>query len=444
MSHPQDLPLRDQVAAVASGELDPGELLDATLARIEERNPGLNAVVATFPEESRRMLAEAPPGPLHGVPIGVKDQFALPWYGPTDGTAAQTLAPGESGVFRRLRDAGAVVACVNHMAWWGADSTSVSAGYGPVGNPWNPAHVAGGSSGGSASAVGARMVAGSVGADGGGSIRIPAAYCGVTGIKPTFGSVPPDGNVHGYLTMDSAGPFGRDAADTRLLAEVLTGRELPRGDASGLRVGLIRSPFWEDIDPAVEEACSSLLDAAGWRLEDVVLPRAELARIAAVLQLTLEGLPSIDLENDLAAAGPVMSGLVKFELAIPAEAFVRAQRVRSVLRRGLRDIFESGIDLVAWPSVPAPAPPIEAPMVELPSGPMPPDPVNVKQAGLGNLAGTPAMSVPAGTHPSGLPIGLQLLGPWGGEAALLDAAEHLERATDREFVDATPELGATT
>jgi Asp-tRNA(Asn)/Glu-tRNA(Gln) amidotransferase A subunit family amidase len=179
VSHPQDLPLRDQAAAVASGELDASELLRATLERIEERNGALNAVVATFPEDSERMLAEAPDGPLKGVPVAVKDQFQIPFRAPQDGTPQPMAPPGESGIFRRLRDAGAVVVGVTNMHYLGGGSTGIQSAYGPVGNPWNPAHVGGGSSGGSASSVGARMVAGSVGADGGGSIRLPAAYCGV-------------------------------------------------------------------------------------------------------------------------------------------------------------------------------------------------------------------------------------------------------------------------
>ena len=104
MTHPQDLSLREQAAAVAGGELDPVELLDATLARIEERDGELNSVVATFPEGSREMLASAPAGPLHGVPIAVKDMYTLPWRGPRDGTANEQLPPGESAVFRALRD----------------------------------------------------------------------------------------------------------------------------------------------------------------------------------------------------------------------------------------------------------------------------------------------------------------------------------------------------
>src|SRR5687767_1342822 len=159
MSHPQDLSLREQAAAVASGALDPGELLDATLTRIDERDAALNSVVVRFPDEARQMLADAPQGPLHGVPVVVKDMFRLPWYAPRDGAPAEAAPPGESAVYRRLRDAGAVIVGIGQAHYWGAGSTGHVSAWGPVGNPWNPAHCAGGSSGGSASAVGARLAA---------------------------------------------------------------------------------------------------------------------------------------------------------------------------------------------------------------------------------------------------------------------------------------------
>ncbi|MEA2427755.1 MAG: aspartyl-tRNA(Asn)/glutamyl-tRNA(Gln) amidotransferase subunit, partial [Thermoleophilaceae bacterium] len=168
-AHPQDLSLRAQAAAVAAGQLDPAELLEATVARIEERDTELNAVVARFPEESRRMLAAAPRGPLHGVPVAVKDMFALPWRAPRDGTDHEQLPAGESGVYRLLRDAGAVIVGVTNMHFWGGGSTGHVSAYGPVGNPWDTTHCGGGSSGGSAAAVGARLTAGAVGTDGGGS-----------------------------------------------------------------------------------------------------------------------------------------------------------------------------------------------------------------------------------------------------------------------------------
>jgi Asp-tRNA(Asn)/Glu-tRNA(Gln) amidotransferase A subunit family amidase len=436
VSHPQDLSLAAQAAAIASGELDAAELLRATLERIEERNPELNAIVATFPEDSEKMLADAPDGPLKGVPVAVKDQFRIPFRAPRDGTEHEMAPPGESGIFRRLREAGAVVVGVTNMHYLGGGSTGVQSAYGPVGNPWNPKHVGGGSSGGSASSVGARIVAGSVGADGGGSIRLPAAYCGVTGIKPTFAAVPVDGNIHGYLDLDALGPFGRDAADARLRLEALMATELPPGDASRLRVGIPRF-FWENLDPEIEQACKAALDAAGWERRDVNVDGQEHVRIATALNLVLPGVPEWP-DEGLETADPVSRAYGKFARLLPAHALVRVQRVRSLLRRSLRDVFDE-VDLLALPTVPAPAPPIENPTVSLPAGDEPADRANVRQTGLGNLTGTPGINVPVGIHSSGLPMGLQLMATWQAEARLLDAAEHIEQATSREFVDATPQ-----
>jgi Asp-tRNA(Asn)/Glu-tRNA(Gln) amidotransferase A subunit family amidase len=440
--HPQDLSLREQSAMIARGELDPQELLEATLERIGERDGELNSIVATFPGESRRMLAEAPPGPLHGVPVAVKDMFALPWRAPRDGSAHEQLPAGESGVYRLLRDAGAVIAGVTNMHFWGGGSTGHISAYGPVGNPWSTDHCGGGSSGGSAAAVGARLVAAAVGTDGGGSIRLPAAYCGVSGLKGTYGATPRDGYTHGFSSLGVGGPMCRDAADAHLLGEVLFGRVLAPGEGSSLRVAIVREPFWADVDPEIDRACTDALAAAGWAREEIELAGAEHVRAATVLRLTLEALPAIQ-PHELADADPLTRALIKYEKLLPARHLVQADRIRALLRRELQRIFER-VDLIAWPTVPAPAPPIADPTVELPSGPSPADPANVAQTGLGNLAGIPGMSVPVGTHSSGLPMALQLQAAWGREQALLDAAEHLEHATGRQFVDAVPPIAAAT
>jgi len=436
MTHPQDLSLRHQASHLATGELDPRELLAATLARIDERDGALNSIAASFADESARMLAQAPPGPLYGVPVAIKDMFQLPWRGPRDGSAEEHLPAGESALYRRLRDAGAVIVAVTNMHLYGAGTTGEVSAYGPVANPWDPERCGGGSSGGSAAAVGARLVGGAVGTDGGGSVRLPAAYCGITGLKPTFAATPVEGYTHAYTTMGVAGPMCRDAADTRLLAETLIDRPLPKGDGSRLRAGVVSSPFWDDLDPDVERSCRATLEASGWPVEDVTLPGAEHALIASVLRLTMESLPAIRLDQ-LQELDPLTRALIKYELVIPARSLMRADRVRTLLRRSAEAAFDS-VDLLVWPTVPAPAPRIDNPTIELPSGLLPADVGNVRQAGFGNLCGLPGISTPVGQHPSGVPIGLQLHARWGGEALLLDAAEQIERATGRRHVDAVP------
>jgi Asp-tRNA(Asn)/Glu-tRNA(Gln) amidotransferase A subunit family amidase len=430
--HPQDLSLREQARAIADGELDSTELLEATLARIEERDHSVNSIAEFFGSESARMLAEAPEGPLSGVPVAVKDLFALPWRAPRDGAFANPygVGAGESGIYRRLRDAGAVVVAVTNMHEFGLGSTGHLSVYGPCRNPWDSTRCAGGSSGGSAAAVSARLVAGAVGTDGGGSIRFPSGYCGVTGLKLTWGQIPVDGFTHGYLSLGTAGPICRDAEDARLLGAVLAARPLEAGTARGLRVGVARAQLWDDLDPEVEQACTEALDRledGGMRREEVTITGAEHTVISTVLPLSMEGIPSTN-PAAMAAVEPHLSPLIraltKYQLLTPAAALLKAERVRALLRRSLAELFR-GFDLIAWPSLPAPAPPIEDPTVRLPSGEYPADFANVRLGGIANLAGVPALSVPCGFTKSRLPIGLQLLAPWGEEARLLDVAELL-------------------
>ncbi|HEX5983502.1 MAG TPA: amidase [Solirubrobacterales bacterium] len=448
MNEALDLSLRGQAAAIAAGEADAGELLEAALARIEERNPALNAVVETFPERSREMLAAAPAGPLHGVPVVIKDEWPLPWRAQRFGAAemlAET-APGESGPYRALRDAGAVIVGVGNMHELGAGSTGSLSVYGPARNPWDADRCPGGSSSGPAAAVAARMVAGAIGADGIGSIRYPAAYCGLTGLKPTFGRAAMEGHhMAGVSTTIVSGPLCADAADARLLASVLFGEELQAGEPRGLRIGVVRDEVAEDVAPAVREACEGaigeLREATGGEVREIALPELAAATLATVLIANSESLGGItpqrlnDLDPELS---PIGRGLLKYRVLLPATAVVKSQQLRTAARRRLAEVF-ADVDLIAWPTVPAAAPPLEAPLVELPSGTLTADQANVRGGALANLTGIPAVSVPVGSA-AGLPVALQLQATWGRDELLLDAAEALERANGRRWVDALPPL----
>ena len=443
-----DLSLRDQAAAIAAGEVDPAELLEATLARIEERNPEVNAVVETFPERSREMLAAAPDGPLHGVPIVIKDEWPLPWRAQRFGAADMLApsAPGESGPYRALRDAGATIVGVGNMHELGTSSTGNASVYGPARNPWNTERCPGGSSSGPAAAVAARLVAGSVGADGLGSVRFPAAYCGLTGLKPTFGRSAMEGHHVAAITETIvSGPLCADAADCRLLGSALFGEDLAAGDAGGLRIGVVRGAVSEDVAPEVRDACEAAIEAlrseTGGEVLEVELPELEPATLAAVLIINSEMLNGVTpaMLNDLdPGLGPINHGFVKYRALVPAAAVVQSKRIRTLARRRLAALFEE-VDAIAWPTLPTVAPPLEAPLVELPSGTLTADQANVRGAGLANLTGIPGISVPVGLS-EGLPIGLQLQAAWGRDELLLDAAEALERANGRRWVEALPPL----
>jgi len=452
MSEAIDLTLREQARAIAAGEADAGELLEATLGRIEERNPAINSIVETFPERSGEMLTAAPSGPLHGVPVVIKDEWPLPWraqrFGAADMLAA--TAPGESGPYRALRDAGATIVGVGNMHELGASSTGNVSVYGPARNPWQTDRCPGGSSSGPAAAVAARLVAGAVGADGIGSIRYPAAYCGLTGLKPTFGRSAMAG--HHMADVSStivSGPLCADAADCRLLGSALFGEELRAGEAQGLRIGVVRNEVSEDVAPAVREACEAAIEdlrrETGGEVREVELPELEAATLATVLIANGESLENVTIDrlNQLdPELSPIGRGLLKYRILLPAAATVKASQVRTLARRHLAALF-ADVDVIAWPTVPAVAPPLEAPLVELPSGTLTADQANVRGGALANLTGIPAVSIPVGNS-EGLPIALQLQAAWGRDELLLDAAEALERANGRRWVDAVPPLAAET
>jgi len=437
-----DLGLRAQATAIGAGDADPAELLEAALERIEQRNPAVNAVIETFPERSREMLAAAPGGPLRGVPLVIKDEWPLPWRAQRFGAAEMfaATAPGESGPYRALRDAGAVIIGVANMHELGASSTGNTSVYGPARNPWNTERCPGGSSSGPAAAVAARLVAGAVGADGIGSIRFPAAYCGLTGLKPTFGRSAMAG--HHLASISStivSGPLCADAADCRLLGSALFSQKLLAGGAAGLRIGVVRDAVSEDVAPEVRVACEEAIEAlraeSGGEVRELELAGIESGSLATVLIANTESLGEVSpqrLNHLNPELSPIARGFAKYRMLLPAAASVKAQRVRTLMRHRVAAAFEQ-VDLIAWPTVPAVAPPLEVPLVELPSGTLSADQANVRGAGLANLTGIPSISVPVGLA-GGLPIGLQLQAAWGRDELLLDAAEALERANGRRWV----------
>jgi Asp-tRNA(Asn)/Glu-tRNA(Gln) amidotransferase A subunit family amidase len=436
VTEPQDLSLRQQADAIAAGNLDPSELLDATLARIAARDGDLNSTPIVFPDEAKAMLAASARGPLRGVPVTVKDMYALPWRGARNGTSVELIPPSASGGFRRLQEAGAIVVGVANQHELGMGTTGVLSGYGRHMNPWNLRRSPGGSSGGSAAAVSARLVAGSLGSDSGGSTRLPAAYCGVVGLKVTYRAIPYDGYFGRGTTFSAPGVFCRDAGDARFFAAAMLQRPLPRTDVSRLRVGIVTSPMWDDCDPATRAAVDATVDACGWERVELDVPSLPLATATTMVRLSSEvGTPAPDVVD---AISPVTRAVLLASLLRPVNAVAAADRVRAALRREVAAAFEM-CDVIAWPASPAPAPLQDAPFVALPSGTTPVDVANVRQSGLANLCGVPGISIPAG-FVEGMPVGLQLLAPWGDEGCLLDAAEHVEEETGRRFVDQVPPI----
>jgi Asp-tRNA(Asn)/Glu-tRNA(Gln) amidotransferase A subunit family amidase len=346
-----------------------------------------------------------------------------------------------------------VIAAVGNMHELGSSSTGNASVYGAAHNPWDLERCPGGSSSGPGASVAGGLVSGAIGADGLGSIRYPAAYCGLVGLKPTFGRSAMDGHHIPNTETIVSGPLCRDAADCRLLASAMFGEELPAGIGEGarqrnpfdegLRIGVMRDPYWSDSAPGVREACESALEAlrsdAGGEVIEVEIPHQDLILPTAVLVAQAEEAAHLTPANLNALPeelGVLNRGVLKLRGLIPGSLTARAFIARAQFRQALAELFER-VDLLAWPTVPAVAPPLAEPTIELPSGPASADAGNARQGVIANLTGVPGVSVPVGLD-GRLPVGLQLLAAWGQDALLLDAAEAIERATGREFVELRP------
>jgi Asp-tRNA(Asn)/Glu-tRNA(Gln) amidotransferase A subunit family amidase len=242
-----------------------------------------------------------------------------------------------------------------------------------------------------------------------------------------------------------SGPLCVDAADCRMLGSALFEEELAAGEAAGLRIGVVRDTVSEDVAPEVGAACeaaiSALREETGGEVREIELPDMDPATVAVVLISNIDAQGSVVPErlNHLnPEISPINRGVIKYRMLMPAMAVMQAKRIRTLMRHRLAALFTE-VDVIAWPTVPAVAPPLEAPLVELPSGTTTADQANVRGAGIANLTGIPAISVPVGIS-DGLPIALQLQAAWGRDELLLDAAEALERANDRRWVESLPPL----
>jgi Asp-tRNA(Asn)/Glu-tRNA(Gln) amidotransferase A subunit family amidase len=421
-------------AELRRGAFSPVELTEKALARLAERDPELNAFQLVLVEEARVAARRAESelrqgvdrGPLHGIPMAIKD---LLHYAGTPTTAGSTIRAGEvigedAAVVEKLRAAGAIIIGKTRMSEFAYAPGSINPHYGSTRNPRAPQRDTGGSSSGSAAAVADGIVYAALGSDTGGSIRIPAAQCGLAGLKPTFGRVSLHGAINLAWSLDHLGPLTRTVADAALLLAALEGPD-PRDPRTrpapalpvttllerepmvrGLRIGVLRddgsgAPLAGEDVLAAWRAGLNRLEAAGATLVEIDLPglRTMWALGGALLAQEALAYHLPMLRTRLHELGEFMKMRIVAAFAYPPGGFVRGQQLRRVLRRQADAIFDQ-VDLLSTPTLPAGA---------LPLGTISPTFFTMPF----NLLGWPALTVPCGADAQGLPLGLQLVGqPW--------------------------------
>jgi aspartyl-tRNA(Asn)/glutamyl-tRNA(Gln) amidotransferase subunit A len=420
---------------IRAGELSPREAVESYLERIEQLDGAINAYVSVRGDEALTEADRAPEGPLRGVPVAIKDVIDVAGAATTAASRilAGNVAARDAACVERLRRSGAIVLGKLNTHEFAFGATTTSPHFGAARNPWALERICGGSSGGSGAAAAADMAAGTLGTDTAGSIRIPACFCGVTGLRPSTGLVPTEGVVPVSWSLDTVGPIARSAEDCALLLAALTGEPVELGDGvRGLRIGVIDELF-DRAEPAVAEqgrAAVEELRALGAAVEPVEVPLLEESGTMTQLLMLPEAaevhLPW--LRTRIADYGEDVRARLLAGLLMPATAHVTGLRARRWFRDELGRLFDR-VDLLAAPEMPIVPPPIGRNDVDVRGERMPYRlsliPFNSPWA----LAGLPVASMPAG-FVDGLPVGLALVGRPGEEATVLQAVHAFQRATD--------------
>jgi indoleacetamide hydrolase len=432
------------------------ELVEHCIARTEAAK-SLNAY-ASFDSEGLRAQARQADSrielgerlPLLGIPVALKDNIDAVGYPCAAGTRAlQGQTPKEDAVLvRHLRQAGALISGKVHMHELALGITSNNRLSGAVRNPWNPNRIPGGSSGGSGAVVAARLVPAAIGTDTGGSVRVPAALCGVAGLRPTVGRVSGRGIAPISSTRDTGGPLARTIRDCALLDAVLTGNSAPLGIVrlEGLRLGVPRSPFWADLEPDVRNVAESALTAlrrAGAQLVEMELPGVAEASVEAGFPMALYEFVRemehylvtterhVTLEELIAGvANPDVAGAVGTLLSgggIPEGAYQSARGARDRMRALYETAFtDHNVQALIFPTTPRTAALIgEDETVVLNGRDVGTFATFIRNTDPGSNAGIPGISLPAGLA-SGLPVGIALDGPEGTDRRLLGIAAAIE------------------
>jgi aspartyl-tRNA(Asn)/glutamyl-tRNA(Gln) amidotransferase subunit A len=472
-----DKSIKELSAGLRAGDFSSEELTRHYLERIARLDGELNSFLTVTEEQALAQARAADEriragdaGPLTGIPIAHKDIFCTDGVRTSCGSRMldKFVAPYDATVVQHLKDAGAVMLGKTNMDEFAMGSSNETSWYGPVKNPWDTERVPGGSSGGSAAAVAARLAVAATGTDTGGSIRQPASFCGVTGIKPTYGRVSRFGMIAFASSLDQGGPMTRSAEDAAVLLQAMAGfdrqdstsaeRNVPdysaelEADLSGLKVGLPKEYFGEGLDPAVAHSVQNAIDEykkLGVEFVDITLPNTGLAVPTYYVVAPAECSSNLarfdgvrfghrcedpkdlrDLYERSRSEGfgaevkrRIMIGTYALSAGYYDAYYLKAQKIRHLIADDFTRAFGQ-VDLIMGPTSPGTAFRI---------GERADDPVTMYLSDIytiaANLAGLPGMSIPVATA-DGLPVGLQIIGNYFDEGRLLNAAHKLQQVTD--------------
>ena len=459
--------------SVASGDLSASELIDSTLDAITAQDENLGAFLAVYGKQARQRAqqidsdADLRRQPLAGVPIAVKDNLCVAGHQTTAGSRILEpfSPPFTATAVERLESAGAVLIGKTNLDEFAMGSSTENSAFRKTTNPWDASRVPGGSSGGSAAAVASGVVAGALGSDTGGSIRQPAAFCGVVGLKPTYGRVSRYGLVAFASSLDQIGPLTRTVEDAALILSVIAGNDskdsttLPapvpafqndlESDASDLKIGVPEAWLGKGVDPDIKREVTAVLaelEAAGAQLRPIELPHEEFAVATYYVIATAEASSNLARydgvrygfraeSNDLAdmyantrsggfgneVKRRILLGTFVLSAGYYDAYYGRAQCVRTLLCKDFNQAF-ADVDILVGPTTPSTAFAI---------GEKADNPLEMYLSDVftvtANLAGLPGISVPCGQDDAGLPVGLQIIGPALGEAKILKAARLIEQ-----------------
>ncbi|HVB58679.1 MAG TPA: amidase [Candidatus Acidoferrales bacterium] len=451
------LPVADAARLLRRKNISPVDLVNASLARIERFHPFLNPFLTILAERAQRQarLAEreihhhGPRGPLHGIPISLKDNFWTRGIRTTAGAKilADFVPERDSEVAARLAEAGAILLGKTNMHEFAYGITSENPHFGPVHNPWAYERISGGSSGGSGVAVATGMGMASMGTDTGGSIRIPAALCGIVGLKPTFGLVSVAGVVPLVQSLDHAGPLARSVVDACILLEAVAG-QYPKGTARPdyrklhanrprkFRLGWPKQYYFERVDGEVRQAIDAAakkFQTVGARITKISLPHLADSAEPSTNMAMAEATWFHESQGYFPARAGEYGKDVRHRLEagekVRAVDYLRAFDAKRALEQDFSAAFQH-VDAILAPASPIPAPRIGQEEIHIGAKMETVRSLLVGTSRPANFTGLPAISVPCGFTREGLPVGLQLIGPRWSEARLLAIALAYEEATE--------------